>query len=135
LARTFTWAAGGSANLLAISNGGFVVSSNACPRGELGASGNSALVVGAGSVWSNRNLLSIGSADRDNQLVVSTASALFVAAAAWWAGTWERLPISHVTARGPVWSNAGVINLGDGQFRQPAGDHDGGRLEGSEFVW
>jgi len=49
---------GGSANLLAISNGGFVVSSNAFLGASLGASRQLRAGRCAGSVWSNRNLLS-----------------------------------------------------------------------------
>ncbi len=71
-----------SANLLMISNGGFVVSSNALIGANIGASGNSALVVGAGSVWSNRNDFTIGSDTFGNTLVVSNGATVFAGGSA-----------------------------------------------------
>ncbi|HEX5223252.1 MAG TPA: hypothetical protein VFZ59_27075 [Verrucomicrobiae bacterium] len=62
---------GSSANVLAINNGGLVVSSNGIVGASLGASANLARVSGPGSVWSNRNDLIVGDADRDNRLVIS----------------------------------------------------------------
>src|SRR5439155_27305428 len=59
----------GSGNLLVVSNGGWVVNSNA----QVGASslGNLALVTGVSSTWSNRADLYVGNGARGNQLVVS----------------------------------------------------------------
>jgi T5SS/PEP-CTERM-associated repeat protein len=68
---------GGAANVLTISNGGFVVSSNGVLGSLLGASGNSALVTGTGSVWSNRADLTIGSFGAGNQLVGSNGATMF----------------------------------------------------------
>jgi T5SS/PEP-CTERM-associated repeat protein len=124
---------GGSANLLAISNGGFVVSSNAFLGGAiLGASGNSALVVGAGSVWSNRNFLYIGAADRDNQLVVSNGATFFVGSSSLVSA--DVLATSNsvtVSGSGSVWSTVGVINLGDTGAGNRLVITNGGRLDGT----
>jgi len=62
----------GSRNLLVISNGGWMVNSNA----NIGESslGNLALVTGINSVWSNRGDLFVGNNARENQLVVSNGA-------------------------------------------------------------
>ena len=68
----------GAGNRLVVSNGGFVVSSNAFLGYASGASNNSALVIGAGSVWSNRNELTVGSNSPGNRVEVRDGARVFV---------------------------------------------------------
>jgi hypothetical protein len=70
--------AGSGGNLLAVGNGALLASSNAVLGSSLGASDNAALVTGAGSVWSNRNNLSVGVSGSRNQVVVSNGGTLIV---------------------------------------------------------
>jgi len=72
---------GGSANLLVVSNGARVVNSNgfvaAGVSGALG-SNNTALVTGAGSIWSNRASLTVGVSGSGNRLTVSNGAMVSV---------------------------------------------------------
>ncbi len=58
----------GTGNQLAITNGGQVVNANGHIGYNAGASSNSVLVSGSGSVWSSRNSLYVGRSGTGNQL-------------------------------------------------------------------
>jgi fibronectin-binding autotransporter adhesin len=64
-----------ASNQLLVSSGGTVLSSN----GFVGfaSAGNSAVVTGAGSLWSNRNTLTVGNNASGNLLIVSNSGTVF----------------------------------------------------------
>jgi T5SS/PEP-CTERM-associated repeat protein len=60
----------GSRNQLVVSNGGLVVNGNGIVGRDARSIGNLAIVSGAGSVWSNRQTLTIGESGNGNRLEV-----------------------------------------------------------------
>ena len=109
-----------TANLLAISNGGFVVNSNAFIGGPVvGASGNSALVTGAGSVWSNQASLYIGAGDYvyGNQMIVSSGARVLSSNALIGASTnLANNNFALISDSGTLWSNRTQLTVGNFGF-------------------
>jgi len=119
-----------SANLLVASNGGFLISSNATIGTGLGGSDNSAQVIGAGSVWSNRNFLFVGGADHDNRLVVSNGAALIVGGAtSLGTNAGANANSAVVTGPGSAWTNFGPLKVGDAGASNSLAVSQGARLE------
>jgi len=116
--------------LLVVSNGGFLFSSNAVLGSQLGGSVNSALVVGAGSVWSNKNLLYIGGGDHDNRLIVSSGAALIVGGpTSLGTNAFAYASVATVTGPGSVWTNFGPLKIGDSIAGNSLVVSNGARLE------
>jgi T5SS/PEP-CTERM-associated repeat protein len=61
----------GPVNSLVVSNGGWVISGNGYLGVNIGSDGNSALVVGANSVWTNSSDMYVGNFSVGNSLVIS----------------------------------------------------------------
>jgi T5SS/PEP-CTERM-associated repeat protein len=59
------------ANQLLITEGGFVTSGNGVVGNNPTALGNLALIAGSGSVWSNRDVLTVGASGAGNSLILS----------------------------------------------------------------
>ena len=69
----------GSTNVLIANNGATILSSNATIGANVAfGSNNLALLIGAGTLWSNRNEFLVGSNGSYNRLVVSNAAHVFV---------------------------------------------------------
>ena len=121
----------GSGNLLAISNGGFVVSSNAFLGASNSASGNSALVVGAGTLWSNRNDLVVGNSSIGNQVIVSNGAQVVARFTyAGYAGS-SRSNLVFISGTGTVWSNDFSFYLGESGSANQLVVSNGALLTGS----
>ena len=100
----------GSFNVLTIANGGMVVDNN---QGSIVGSNNSALVTGAGSVWSNRNSdVVIGSSGIGNSLTIANGG-LVTAVNGHIGFTGGSSNTVLVTGNGSVWSNSGVVYVGE----------------------
>jgi len=99
----------GSMNRLVVSNGAFVDNGVGNIGNRVESSNNFALVTGAGSRWSNRLDLRVGTGGSGNQLIVSNGG--WVASQSGFVGNnvTSSNNFALVTGSGSVWSNA--INL------------------------
>jgi len=66
----------GPGNSLVISNGGWVVAANAKVGDASTSTGNTALITGAGSVWSNTGICTIGSSGSKNKVTINKGGRL-----------------------------------------------------------
>jgi T5SS/PEP-CTERM-associated repeat protein len=100
----------GNGNLLVISNGGWVVNSNA----SVGASslGNLAVVTGLNSTWSNRADLNVGNGARGNQLVVSDGALVAGNNGVLGKSATSSNNVVLVTGGGSIWSNRSELTVG-----------------------
>lgn len=99
----------GSANRLAIRDGAGVGSSNAFLGLAASASGNSALVTGAGTLWSNWNDFVLGNSGAGNELVISNGAAMHIGGDSLVGGdSSARSNSVTVTGSGTKWSVGGV---------------------------
>jgi T5SS/PEP-CTERM-associated repeat protein len=104
----------GGGNVLMASNGATVLSSNAtigassAPSFGLG-NDNLALLTGAGTVWSNRNVLNLGDFGAGNQMVISNGAAVHVGGNSRIGGdSSARSNSVTVTGPGTKWTVGGV---------------------------
>ena len=98
---------------LTVSDGGQVLSSNAVVGVNVASSNNVALVTGAGTVWSNRNNLTLGNSSVGNRLVVSNGAWIvnsngFLGFSASSIGN-----LAMVSGAGTVWSNRADLYVGN----------------------
>jgi len=143
----------GSGNLLVVSNGGWVVNSNA----SVGASslGNLALVTGTNSTWSNRADLYVGNGARENQLVVSDGALVVDNNGVLGKTVTSSNNFALVTGGGSIWNNRLDLDIGrsgrDNQLivsnggwvanrygylgRQPGSSNNFTLVTGSGSVW
>jgi T5SS/PEP-CTERM-associated repeat protein len=99
-------------NRLVVSNGAFLENNNGILGNRVDSSNNLALVTGVGSVWSNRNDITVGTLGRYNQVLVSNGG--------WVASQNTRLGgnavgsnnLVLVTGSGSVWSNTLGVFMG-----------------------
>lgn len=121
----------GPANRLNVNNGGWIVSSNASLGLATTASNNSVVITGLGSVWSNRNDLTLGSVSTGNSIEVRNGGHVFVngstSVGATSSGTRNTILISDP---GSVWTNAGAsFVLGGSGPRNGLGVINGARAD------
>jgi len=116
----------GSWNLLVVSNGGWVVNSNA----QVGASslGNLALVTGINSTWSNRGDLSVGNGARENQLLVSNGALVVDNNGVLGKTVTSSNNLALVTGNGSLWSNRSDLTIGTFGRNNQLIVSDGGRV-------
>ncbi|HTS19079.1 MAG TPA: hypothetical protein VMP11_16005, partial [Verrucomicrobiae bacterium] len=114
---------GGFGNRLVVSNGGVVFGGAAgCYLGDgdfWPASGNSALVSGTGSIWSNASTFFVGQYSYGNTLAISNGGVLFDTNG--WlsyviapSGLSSSNNTATVTGSGSVWNNTGPLTIGQG---------------------
>jgi T5SS/PEP-CTERM-associated repeat protein len=105
----------GVSNGLVISNGGCVANATGYLGNNLSSSGNSALITGAGSAWSNHSSFVVGYHGNNNKLTISKGGRLYSAYAT--IGFWETASSNSVVLSdsGSLWDNsaeASDINVG-----------------------
>lgn len=120
LSPTARWRMGGSLfvgsngamNRLVLSNGAFVDNNNGTLGNRVDSSNNFALVTGAGSLWSNRLDLRVGTGGRSNQLIVRDGG--WVASQSGFVGNnvGANNNFALVSGSGSVWSNALNLTVG-----------------------
>jgi T5SS/PEP-CTERM-associated repeat protein len=124
----------GALNRLTVTNGGLVVNSNAY-LGNNGLSwSNLALISGAGTLWSNRQTLTIGQSGSSNRVVVSDGARLECRFATLGANGSSSNNELVVTGPGSFWSieqNFTLGNLGNGNRLVIS---NGARVKGSGFI-
>jgi T5SS/PEP-CTERM-associated repeat protein len=124
----------GSSNTVTITSGGAVYDNTGCVGCESSSEdtfgGNAALVTGTGSVWSNRNGLSVGyenfsgvGINAGNTLTISDGGAVY-------SGGGEVTGPSSVvvTGNGSVWSNSGELGFMNGFSENALTIADGGAV-------
>ncbi len=104
----------GSGNQLMVDNGGVVANDNGYLGYNSTSSNNLALVTGAGSLWSNRNNLSVGYFGSGNQLVVSNGGVVATANSDSYLGANPTASnnVVLVTGTGSLWSNRNNLFVG-----------------------
>lgn len=102
----------GRRNSLIISNGGRVVNSTGYIGNDSTAHGNTVLVTGAGSVWSNRSELYVGYIGAGNSLSVSDGGWVADSEARIGSTTSSSNNTVWVTGDGSVWTNGFAVYVG-----------------------
>jgi fibronectin-binding autotransporter adhesin len=102
----------GDGNQLVVSNGGFVSAASGEIGSEPGSVDNQVTVTGAGSKWSNTNLLYVGNYGVGNRLVVAAGGAVYNADCYIGGNPTSSNNLALVTGAGSVWSNAGSLLVG-----------------------
>ncbi|MBI3879036.1 MAG: hypothetical protein HY301_03115 [Verrucomicrobia bacterium] len=121
----------GAFNQLVISNGGVVAAFGAATIGNAATGDtNLVLVTGPGSVWSNLSALGIGavSGASANQLVVSNGGTVFNTTGTLGTGANSSNNLALVTGTGSVWSNNGLLTIGNSGPRTQLIVSDGGAV-------
>jgi T5SS/PEP-CTERM-associated repeat protein len=103
---------GGTFSRLVISDGGVVANSVANVGNNSGLSGNSILVTGAGSLWTNNGSLTLGSAGSFNQLVLSNGGVVANTLGTIGSGSGANSNSVLVTGAGSFWSNRTDLVVG-----------------------
>ncbi len=102
----------GSFNQLVVSNGAMLINAD----GELGqapgSSNNLAWITGAGSLWTNRGILTVGFYGPGNTLVVSNGATLANLSAALASKTASSSNLIWVTGSGSLWDTANSCTVG-----------------------
>lgn len=102
----------GAFSRLVVSNGALVENFNGVLANVLGSSNNTALVTGAGSVWSNRGDLAVGFLGRGNQLLVTNGGFVFNRFGYLGQQLGSSNNLARVTGSGSVWSNQFYLTVG-----------------------
>jgi T5SS/PEP-CTERM-associated repeat protein len=98
------------------------------------ASNNSVLVSGAGSVWSIRNELTLGSNSPGNRIEVRDGARVFVNGSTFMGrGGLSRSNSILVTGAGTVWTNAGGSTFSVGRLGSELVVSDGARMHASSW--
>ena len=100
-----------SGNRMVIGDGGSVSDSNAYIGYTNGSSGNSALVTGTGSIWSNAGSFYVGYYGGGNSLVISNGAKVIDQLGS--VGFHGDGNTAIVTGIGSLWSNAGSFSVGN----------------------
>jgi T5SS/PEP-CTERM-associated repeat protein len=103
----------GAFNQLVVSDGGVVANTTGTVGSRSTATGNSAFVTGAGSLWTNSSDLSIGRDGSLNQLVVSNGSMVVNALGLVGLNAGANSNSVLVTGTGSLWSSSGALSIGD----------------------
>jgi T5SS/PEP-CTERM-associated repeat protein len=103
----------GSANSLTISNGAKIIDDYGLIGADPGSDGNSALVTGSGSLWTNNSDLYVGSSGNGNSLVISNGGWVRNYAGLIGQGTNSSNNRAVVTGAGSVWTNTGALMVGN----------------------
>jgi T5SS/PEP-CTERM-associated repeat protein len=126
---------GGSGNNLTISDGGQVINGAGYVGWDTNANLNSALVTGAGSLWSNNGEFVVGYAGSGNSLTISNGGGVIsgVAYVGHTAGAMSNAAI--VTGTGSVWRVGGDLQVGvTGSFNRLSIRDGGVIVNNSGFV-
>ena len=123
----------GSGNSLVISNGGTVSDEGTAGQFFIGANGsssnNSVLVTGAGSLWTNRSELYVGSSGSGNSLVISNGGTVAVSSS--YIGSSSINNSVLVSGAGSLWTNSSTLSVGRGNTNNALTVSDGGTLAAS----
>ena len=123
----------GSGNSLVISNGGTVSDEGTAGQFFIGANGsssnNSVLVTGAGSLWTNRSELYVGSSGSGNSLVISNGGTVAVSSS--YIGFSSINNSVLVSGAGSLWTNSSTLSVGRGNTNNALTVSDGGTLAAS----
>lgn len=113
---TIGGSAGGNNNALIVTNGGMVVSVGGLV-GNTPNDGNRAVVTGSGSTWTNTGTLTVGADQGASSLTISESGQVFSASATIGAGSGGGHAGGQnsvlVTGTNSLWSNTGVLLVGD----------------------
>jgi len=143
LSSTARWQMGGSLfvgsngafNRLVVSNGAFVENNNSFIGRSPGSSNNSVFVIGDGSLWSNRNDLTLGNAGAGNQLIVSGGGRLANRIGYMGRGAGSSNNFALVSGSGSVWSHQLEFFVGNNDRSNRLVIENGGLVNcGSGFV-
>ncbi len=119
----------GSANVLLVTNGGIVVANeSACLACTASSTNNSAVVSGAGSTWTNRYNLDVGSYSSFNHLVVSNGGRIFAYDGAVGLGMGGNNNDVVVSGPGSLWTNLSLFTVGGGGNSNQLTVLDGGAV-------
>jgi T5SS/PEP-CTERM-associated repeat protein len=102
----------GPANSLTINNGGRVINREGIVGLDAGSDGNSVLVSGTNSVWTNSSYLYLGNAGVGNSLVISGGGRVTDSEGLIGYDTSSSNNWALVTGAGSVWSNAAAMKVG-----------------------
>ena len=108
-AQLYVGNTGGNASLI-ITNGGAVYSGYGNVGNESPSSNNAVLVAGPGSVWSDRDGLSVGESGAGNSLVISNGGAAYALFGV--LGYYSSNNTVVVTGTNSVWSNSSTLTVG-----------------------
>jgi T5SS/PEP-CTERM-associated repeat protein len=126
---------GGSANSLTISDGGQVVNGAGYVGWDTNANLNSALVTGAGSLWSNGGEFAVGYAGSGNNLTISNGGQMISGASYVGHAAGAMSNAAVVTGGGSVWSVGGDLQVGvTGSFNRLTIRDGGVIVNNSGFV-
>jgi T5SS/PEP-CTERM-associated repeat protein len=103
----------GPVNSLVISNGGWVIGQSGVAGFGPGSYGNSVMVVGTGSIWTNYDEVYVGYSGSGNSLVISNGGQVLDYDGYLGSETNGCSNQALITGAGSVWSNADAVLVGD----------------------